>query len=443
LGPGSGSLREGCDELEELDYFAALHFGQINPVIEGEHGGDLLAGDLACGEFCADVAAIGERKVGVFLEHFLDVPHGSVVDHVAEGDFFFAGEAVAELEERGGFGHDFLEGKVGFFLVGRDHCGYCCVGRKGDGVFLVDLDWLPCEGFYLAVDDFEAAFADELAPFVRGNDRSGADIFRFSQCGVRVAVDDQVDAGNGSGELFGGYLSGGFFDEAEVSDRDDDVAFFLCPEFFNHCGRSSNLVGEFEGLVRARDGERAERGQAEHADAEAVVILDDVCLIEVLAVGAGNVGGNPGEFGLGDLLFDERKVVVELVVSEGNRVVLHHVVRGDVDFALEHVRKGASGVDVARVEHEDVRVCGANAGDIGGPFGESALASVRKHGSVMVIGVQNGQRIAFTCFALDCGRSCAAGRRESGCGQDDGCCDQRDGALCGFVHHSFHNVSSI
>ena len=84
---GYGSAVGGS--LESLVKLSAGHINDRDGVAEGQNGVDVLLGDVALGNGCADAAAVGDGNDVLFgngdaVKVFLDLPHHGIGDEVAE-----------------------------------------------------------------------------------------------------------------------------------------------------------------------------------------------------------------------------------------------------------------------------------------------------------------------------------------------------------------------
>ena len=189
--------------------------------------------------------------------------------------------------------------------------------------------------------------------------------------------------------------------ETDVGEGDDEIALLLGLEVLgplvDHLGvlESRNPVGD---LLGDKDGDV--RHKAYDSDAH-TGFLDDGVRLDVLGqshIGEVVVGADHRAFDVGEAAGQLIDTIVELVVAEGDTVVLHRVDEVDLDVASKHGKVGGSLIEVSGVEEKDIAfsVSLHDAVPVGGALDDSTLplaisGALRLKMAVGVVDVKNGE----------------------------------------------------
>ena len=277
------------------------------------------------------------------------IPEDAIGDQVAEVGLLGADAGIAvAVEIDFGLCEDFAEAGI--------HVRDDLVGQSLDGLVL-GLDALELDQLVLfdllrrVIDDDHADIFQRRAC---GLDRLF--VLALGHDGVRMAVNDEVDAG-GTGIEVGGAVGVGFLIHAEMRQRDDDVRAALLE-------RGGLLRGEVIKLVLGHEGHALDlggmglgsglrRGQAEEADLDAARSGDSCRAVEgqlsiVLDV------ADDLELGILENGLEVGEAIVEFMVAERRDIIAHRVHQLDRGLALRIADIGRALNVVARVHKDDV-----------------------------------------------------------------------------------------
>ena len=348
-------MREAADglrravggSLQRLQQLSAGDLHDAQGIAEGQDGVDVLLGDVALGNGCADAAAVGHGRVHLG-SGLLGAPDQSVGNEVAQ-----VGLAGADLGLHAVQLH-FSLGKHGAVLVinrlldGGSPVGHGAVGLHsnvsgGDGGCLHD-----------AVGDDHQADVFKLGAG-RGQDgivhhavltHSSGDGF---QVRMGVAVDEEVDAVHFLQKVHGA-VAGGLIVDAQVAQAHDNIAALGLQLIYLLLSAGKQLVVRQEGdaldLGGVGLGGRLRGVQAENADLGAVRRGEGHVVIERGLAAVEHVGRHNGEIRLAGQFLQVGIAVIELVVAGGS-----HIVTGQVhQFHRSGTLAGAdSGITLDKV----------------------------------------------------------------------------------------------
>ena len=192
-----------------------------------------------------------------------------------------------------------------------------------------------------------------------------------------------------------------FILETDVGEGDDEIALLLGLEVLgplvDHLGilECGNPVGD---LLGDKDGDV--RHKAYDPDAH-TGLLDDGVRLDVLGqghIGEVVVGTDNRTLDVGEAAGQLIDTIVELVVAEGDTVVLHRVDEVDLDVASKHGEVGGSLIEVSGVEKKDIAfpVNLHDAVPVGGALDDSTLplaisGAFRLKMAVGVVDMKNGE----------------------------------------------------
>ena len=400
LGGAVGGGFQGFQKLRAGD----LH--DVQGVAEGQHGVDVLLGDVPGGDGGADAAAVGDRCVHR-LTQGVGLPQHGVGDQVAQVGLAGAHVGLFALQVHFGPGKDRAVVRVDLCLDGLGLGGHGCVGGdnaildQGAGAHVGSLDG-AVGGDFNDTDVFQLGAGGGEQGVVHGGVfvGGGHDVLPG---GVGVTVDEHVDAVHVLQQVDGA-VAHGLGINAQVTQTYDDVAALG--------GQSVHLgLGAVEHLLAGQEGNTLDLGgvglgggfggvQTEEADLGAVGCGEDDVVAEGKLAVVLDVGSQDGEVGLGGQIHQVGEAIVKLVVAGGGHVVTGQVHELHSRCALGDAHGGVTLDKVAGVCQQHIRAC-VLVGLLQG--GHRCVAA---DAAVDIVGVQDDDG---TCHVLVFGLNSAGG----------------------------------
>ncbi len=186
-------------------------------------------------------------------------------------------------------------------------------------------------------------------------------------------------------------------------------------ERINHlfCSRYRVQVCEFGSRFRRHQFLQV-GGEPEHADRQSAAVeygkrldrLDQFFVMEKI------IGAQGREVRLPESFCQSCRAVVELMVAEGDGVIVHRVHQPYLHIALEEVEIGRALREIAGVEQQQVGTGGTFLSDESLAAKEAAdigvrLVSIGLNLAVGVVGVQNGEHLCLGKGGESCEQACA------------------------------------
>ena len=381
--PADGSGRAVGGGLQRLQQLGSGNLDDAQRVAEGEHGVDILLGDVPGGDAGADAASVGNGRVHR-LAFPLGAPDQSVGDQVAQIGFLrsVAGLTLAVKKglragkhravllvylglDLGGTGSHRFVGQADAFggdalgsdprLVENDHSDVCQLGAGGGGHGVAHLIALGHSG----------------------------DIFHG---GMGVPVNEHINAGD-LGQQIHGAVTGGLIVNAQMPQADNIITAFGLQ-------RIHLLLRSGEERLTGQEGNALDLGgvgfggglrgiQAEHTDLDAVLRGEYRVGAEGHRVSIEDVGGHDGELRFIGQRGQIGVAVVKFVVAGGRHIIpcQIHQLHGGCPF--RDADGGISLDEITGVHQQDIGARLLHGGFQGGHLG------IAGDGAVHVIGMQD------------------------------------------------------